>query len=79
VACSGRWAAGRGWAVECRGRGQASRRPTVGGASGQGEAAPDIIGLIAQRLNATDDAFFGPVPSWVQLDGMLRSPPSEPD
>jgi hypothetical protein len=41
--------------------------------------APDIIGLIAQRLNATDDASFGAVPSWVRLDGMLHSPPSEPD
>jgi hypothetical protein len=38
--------------------------------------APDIIGLLAQRLNATGDALFGPVPSWVRLHGMLRAPPS---
>jgi hypothetical protein len=40
---------------------------------------PDIIGLIAQRLNATDGALFGPTPSWVRLDGILRSSPPEPD
>jgi hypothetical protein len=36
---------------------------------------PDIIGLIAQRLNAADDALLGPVPSWMWLDGVRRLPP----
>jgi hypothetical protein len=37
---------------------------------------PDIIGLTAQRLNATDDRVgLGAVPSWVWLDGVLRLPP----